>query len=184
MTHLIVGLGNPGPQYQNTRHNIGFEVIEALADSIKISFRYDSKLLCELAQYKTKEQNFFLIKPQTFMNLSGQSVKKVQDYYKIENLLVIHDELDIPVGAVRFKSGGGNGGHNGLKSIDQNCGNTYQRMRCGIGRSALIPVVDYVLGKFEEKEKKQMITHCVRALLEFLQNPDFVRMQNLFTIKG
>ncbi|MCE3039466.1 aminoacyl-tRNA hydrolase [Helicobacter anatolicus] len=186
MNYLIVGLGNPGPQYAHTRHNIGFDVLEALADSLKISFKYESKFLCEMAQYKNTGNTFYLVKPQTFMNLSGESVVKIKKFYKTENILVVHDELDIAFGAIRFKVGGSSGGHNGLKSLDTHCGNSYQRLRFGIGRDAAIPVVNYVLAVFKETErdkKEKLIKHCVSALIDYLEYRDFKRLQNFFTLK-
>ena len=111
---LIVGLGNPGTDYETTRHNIGFMVVDEL------NHRLDSVNVTKTAFlgncYKSK--NHFLLQPLTFMNLSGESVLKVKNFYKQENVVVIHDDLDLPFGSLRFKHGGGNGGHNGLKSID------------------------------------------------------------------
>lgn len=184
MIYLIVGLGNPGSQYLNTRHNIGFEILEALADKLEISFRYESRFLCEFAVYKTSADTFYLIKPQTFMNLSGESVVKLKSFYKTDNIMVIHDELDISFGSIRYKSGGSSGGHNGLKSIDKFCGSDYQRLRFGIGRDEKIPVVDYVLSVFKEEEKKEeLVKYCVMALQDYLEYKDFKRLQNLYTLK-
>jgi PTH1 family peptidyl-tRNA hydrolase len=149
---LIVGLGNIGKEYENTRHNIGFIAID--------------KVLSNLDKYTTinkpifkgqlfKSGDFLFLKPSTYMNLSGESVGVVKNFYKIENnnIIVIHDDLDLKLGALRFKKGGGNAGHNGLKSIDSHIGNDYNRFRIGIGRpEGEIKVVDYVLGKFKEEE--------------------------------
>ena len=185
MAYLIAGLGNFGDQYRGTRHNVGFDILEALCDRLKVAFRYDSKLLCDIAQYKNNTESFYFIKPRTFMNLSGESVSRVRQFYKTSDLLVLHDELDIPLGSIRFKRGGSSGGHNGLKSIDKLCGNDYTRLRFGIGRSEIISVVDFVLGKFEDMGRKdELVEHCADALEGFVENLDFTRMQNHFTLKG
>jgi PTH1 family peptidyl-tRNA hydrolase len=128
---LIVGLGNPGPKYQNTRHNVGFMVIDELINRLNPTKLSSSSFNGEL--YKTK--NHYLLKPYTFMNLSGECVIKVKNFYKIEvdDIVVIHDDLDLPFGSVRFKKGGGHGGHNGLKSCDSFITKEYIRVRIGIG---------------------------------------------------
>ncbi len=185
MGFLLAGLGNPGSQYCGTRHNIGFEILEALIDRLRLSFRYDSKLLCDISSYKNTLGTFCFIKPQTFMNASGDSVYRVLQYYKIKDFFVLHDEIDLPFGAIRFKKGGGNGGHNGLKSIDRLCGSDYCRLRFGVGKSADIAVSDYVLAKFEDQErKKQLIMHCVDGLEVFLMQRDWLYLQNHFTLKA
>jgi len=147
---LIVGLGNPGVKYQNNRHNIGFLVIDYLIDQFNPS-KLSSKFKGEL--YKTHE--YLFLKPLTFMNLSGESVKLVKDFYKINNddIIVIHDDIDLNIGALKFKKGGSNGGHNGLKSIDKLIENDYWRIRIGVGRpERKEQVVSYVLSDFEEDE--------------------------------
>ena len=185
MAYLIAGLGNFGDQYRGTRHNVGFDILEALCDRLKVTFRYDSKLLCDIASYKNSTEAFYFIKPRTFMNLSGESVSRVKQFYKTSDLLVLHDELDIPLGSIRFKRGGSSGGHNGLKSIDKLCGNDYARLRFGIGRSEIIPVVDFVLGKFEDMGRRdELVGHCADGLEGFVENLDFTHMQNNFTLKG
>ena len=128
---LIVGLGNIGKEYQLNRHNVGFLAVDYLIDTLNAS-KVSSKFKGEL--FKTSE--YLLLKPQTFMNLSGESVVLVKNYYKIENddIIVIHDDIDLKLGALKFKKGGGNGGHNGLKSIDKHIGPDYYRIRIGVGR--------------------------------------------------
>ncbi len=129
---IVVGLGNPGKRYQNTRHNIGFRVVDRVvstSEAINVSKRaFEGELY--------RGSNLLLLKPLTFMNLSGRSVKMVMQFYKVslENLIVIHDDIDIPLGSVRFKVGGSSGGHNGLKSIDEVVGDGYLRVRVGVGR--------------------------------------------------
>ncbi|MDF1882877.1 aminoacyl-tRNA hydrolase [Sulfurimonas sp. SAG-AH-194-C21] len=150
---LLVGLGNPGSDYESTRHNIGFMVIDEL--SRRLSSSNVSKTAFLGKTYKTK--NHFLLKPQTFMNLSGDSVIKVKNFYKLEDVVVIHDDLDLPFGSLRFKKGGGHGGHNGLKSIDANIGKEYIRVRMGIGKPEHKgEVTSYVLGKFSLEQQKYL----------------------------
>jgi PTH1 family peptidyl-tRNA hydrolase len=166
---LIVGLGNPGANYAHTRHNIGFMVIDELVARHSASKLSSSSFEAELYKF----QNHFLLKPLTFMNLSGKSVVKVKNFYKIEDVVVIHDDLDLPFGALRFKMGGGHGGHNGLKSIDGAIGKEYIRVRMGIGKPEHKgEVISYVLGDFSSKEQhclEKFITHtcdAIEALLE------------------
>ncbi len=148
---LIVGLGNPGPAYSNTRHNIGFMVIDKLLKSLESTNVSKKTFKGEL--YKSKD--LLLLKPTTFMNLSGQSLQAVTNFYKIksEDILVIHDEIDLPFAAVRVKVAGGNGGHNGLKSIDSLIGKEYIRLRLGIGKPEYKEMVSsYVLSVFDSQE--------------------------------
>jgi len=169
---LIVGLGNPGDDYEKTRHNIGFMVIDELIARHSASKLSSSSFEGELYKF----QNHFLLKPLTYMNLSGNSVVKVKNFYKLEDVVVIHDDLDLPFGALRFKKGGGHGGHNGLKSIDSKIGKEYIRVRMGIGKPEHKgEVVSYVLGKFDTQDKK--------CLDEFIANTataiDFLLMHSL-----
>ncbi len=150
---LIVGLGNPGPQYEYTRHNIGFLTVDRLVGETGAHSQSSSSFHGELY----KKSSLLLLKPITFMNRSGVSVQAVKNFYKIEtaNIIVIHDDLDLPFGALRFKRGGGSGGHNGLKSIDQHVGSDYLRVRMGIGKPTYrSQVVDYVLQNFTPEEVK------------------------------
>ncbi len=150
---LIVGLGNPGLTYTATRHNIGFMVIDELLKTINSN--NISKKSHEGELYKSGD--LLLLKPTTFMNLSGKSLQSVKNFYKIDldDILVIHDEIDLPFGAVRVKNGGGNGGHNGLKSIDSMIGKEYNRLRLGVDKPPRKEMVaGYVLGKFNNEEAK------------------------------
>jgi PTH1 family peptidyl-tRNA hydrolase len=147
---LIVGLGNPGSKYEKNRHNIGFLAVDYLIKEFNAS-KLSSKFKGEL--YKSDE--YLFLKPTTYMNLSGESVRLVKDFYKVENddIIVIHDDIDLKLGALRFKKGGGSGGHNGLKSLDANIGNDYWRVRIGVGRPERKEmVVSYVLSDFEDEE--------------------------------
>ncbi|WP_295066796.1 aminoacyl-tRNA hydrolase [Sulfuricurvum sp.] len=150
---LIVGLGNPGPAYSQTRHNIGFMVIDELCRRHSVSAVSKSSFEGELFKMGTH----FLLKPMTFMNLSGRSVASVKNFYKIDDVIVIHDDLDLPFGALRLKKGGGHGGHNGLKSTDAAISPDYVRVRMGIGKPEhKSQVADYVLHPFSPDEKKQI----------------------------
>jgi len=164
---LIVGLGNPGKEYTETRHNAGFMAVD------EIIRRYD--LPAPLSKYKgqfTKGEiageKVFLLKPDTFMNRSGISVAEVVKFYKIplSEVLVIHDELDFPVGKLRIKKGGGAGGHNGLKSLDSHIGKDYRRLRVGIDHPGdKDKVHSYVLQKFKKSEREQ-IDHLIALIAE------------------
>jgi len=146
---LFVGLGNPGDEYQANRHNIGFMVIDKLVDELKAINVTKSSF--KGALYKTP--HFYLLKPYTYMNLSGESVQAVAHYFKLEEVLVFHDELDIPLGSIRIKHGGSAGGHNGLKSLDAHIGTGYTRVRLGINRPSLKSnVTKHVLGDFSKEE--------------------------------
>jgi len=150
---LIVGLGNPGTQYENTRHNIGFKVIDNLVNNFGARNISKSSFSGELF----KSPNLLLLKPTTFMNLSGKSLQAVKNFYKIEleDIIVIHDDIDLPFSALRFKKGGGHGGHNGLRSIDDFIGKEYSRVRMGVGKPEYkSQVADYVLHDFSTDEEK------------------------------
>jgi len=167
---LFVGLGNPGSQYENTRHNIGFKVIDKLVDDCAIKglpARDISKISFQGRLYRSASSLF--LKPTTFMNLSGQSLQTVKNFFKVEleDIIVIHDDIDLPFGAVRFKKGGGHGGHNGLRSIDSHITKEYLRVRVGVGKPEhKSQVADYVLHDFSENESKvldQLIDHVAKA---------------------
>ena len=155
---LIVGLGNIGPKYHNTRHNIGFKVLDHLAQENEIIF--ETVKLGDKATYKFKGRTFILLKPSTYMNLSGKAVRYWLEKEKIdlENLLVITDDLNLPFGTLRLKAKGSDGGHNGLKDIQQQLNTTkYNRFRFGISDEfSKGKQIDYVLGEWSEEENKQM----------------------------
>lgn len=156
---LIIGLGNPGNEYKSTRHNVGFMAVDAMAPKDAV-WKNEKNALTTRVQIDGK--NIILVKPQTFMNNSGESVGPLMRFYKIpmENIIVIHDDMDLRVGDIREKIGGGSAGHNGIKSIDANIGNEYRRIRIGIGhpRDFANPMnpVDWVLGKFDSEQLKQI----------------------------
>ncbi len=161
---IICGLGNPGTEYEGNRHNIGFLVLDALASHWRCSFS-TQKFDASCATANVGAQKVLLLKPQTFMNRSGQSVSAAARFYKVatSEILVVHDELDLPFLRLQLKQGGGAGGHNGLHSIDEQLGeNGYGRLRCGIdkpvGVNAKERVVGHVLGDFSKTEAQALGT--------------------------
>jgi PTH1 family peptidyl-tRNA hydrolase len=172
MKYLIVGLGNMGAEYDHTRHNVGFEVVDALAKEFDVAFKDDN--LGDLAQFRHKGRTFILLKPSTFMNRSGKAVRYWLQKAKIrqENLLVVVDEVNLDFGAVRLRGKGSAGGHNGLKDIEEKLGNSkYARLRIGIGSD--FPKgrqVDYVLGKWSDEQAEQLpeiVRHAIEAIKAF-----------------
>ena len=172
MKYLIAGLGNIGAEYNNTRHNIGFQILDALAEASNISF--NDKRYGFVAEYKYKARTFILLRPTTYVNLSGRAV----DYWmkkeniSIENLLVLVDDLALPFGTIRLRAKGGAGGHNGLENINQILGrNDYARLRFGIGDNFRQGFqVDYVLGEWDRDEQKELpekIDNCIEIVHSF-----------------
>ena len=151
---LIVGLGNPGGQYDGNRHNIGFMALDAIARQHNIT-QFRTKHAGVLAEGNIGGEKVILLKPQTFMNRSGDSVQQVAQFYKIApaDVIVLYDELDLAAGKVRVKVGGGNGGHNGLRSIDPQIGLDYKRVRLGIGHPGKEFVTHHVLGDFAKADQ-------------------------------
>ncbi|PHR55120.1 MAG: aminoacyl-tRNA hydrolase [Arcobacter sp.] len=179
---LIVGLGNPGNEYETTRHNIGFMVIDELLrrssaqDVTKNSFNGNT--------YKTKTAIF--LKPLTFMNLSGKSISKVKNFYQTNQTIVIHDDLDLPFGSLRFKEAGGHGGHNGLKSTDGSITKNYIRVRMGIGRPENKgEVSSFVLSSFSNDEQACLDEWISKAAdaVEEIQVGDWEKVASLHSIK-
>lgn len=158
--YLIVGLGNPGTKYALTRHNIGFMALDLFSASLQASTAWKEEHKALTLRVGIDGQNVMLAKPQTFMNLSGQSVQALMTFYKIplENVLVIHDEVDQPFGQMKFNKNRGHGGHNGIRNISELMGPDYSRLRLGVGRPAHpeMNVADYVLQKFSDEEMSKM----------------------------
>ena len=149
-THLsiIAGLGNPDDQYARTLHNAGFWFVEALARKYGGAFRYEKKFDAEICRIALHGQEIWLLKPQSYMNLSGGPIRGILDYYRLHarHLLVAHDEIDLPPGTVRLKQGGGHGGHNGIRDVIQHCGPDFMRLRLGVGHPGeKDKVTNYVL---------------------------------------
>ena len=145
---IIAGLGNPEEKYERTLHNAGFWFVDALASKYGGSFRYEKKFDAEICKILISGQETWLVKPQSYMNLSGGPVRGVLDYYRLQTseLLVAHDEIDLPPGTVRLKKGGGHGGHNGLRDIIRHCGADFVRLRLGVGHPGdKSEVTNYVL---------------------------------------
>ena len=175
---LIVGLGNPGREYAGTRHNVGFLVVDVLARRHGAG-SFASRFKAEVAQATLGGQSALLLKPQTFMNLSGQAVQPAMAFYKValEHVVVIHDDVDLELGQIKLKRGGSSGGHNGLKSIDSQIGPNYLRVRAGIGHprakapEGAVPraggVVGHVLGGFKGKDAEEaaiLVESCADAV--------------------
>ena len=152
--YLICGLGNPGNDYVNTRHNIGFQLIDKLSNFYNFSlFKKDNKK--KIFKGLIENNTCLLMKPLNFMNLSGQPIQEIMNFYKVEKkkIFIIHDDLDLNLGKVKIKFGGGNGGHNGLSSIDEMIGSNYYRLRIGIDHPGIKQQVsNYVLNKFTNEE--------------------------------
>lgn len=161
---LLVGLGNPGISYQNTRHNLGFGVVDRISVE---PLKEQSKFLGSWGSIRIKNQTVYLLKPETYMNESGRSVSRFlrNKSLSLDDILVLHDDLDLPPGKIRLKQGGGNGGHNGLKSVSELVGNDYHRLRIGIGRPAdPSQVTPWVLGSFAPDEKDPVEQSLVNAV--------------------
>ena len=158
---MIVGLGNPGPKYQRTRHNAGADFVRELAHSLSATLSAETKFFGETARINLNGRDIRLLIPSTYMNCSGQSVGTMAKFYQIapQNILVAHDELDHSPGTIRFKIAGGHGGHNGLRDIIKSLGNSkeFARLRIGIGHPGdKEQVTRHVLGNFKENEKKML----------------------------
>ena len=183
MIRLIVGLGNPGKNHARDRHNVGFWFIDALSKSLGVALSFDKRCNGETGVYSPSLR---LLKPQTYMNASGEAVAACAKYFRISNseILVVHDDLDLPVGSTRLKEGGGYGGHNGLKSIGLRLGsNQYLRVRLGIGHPGVgQDVTNYVLGKPARGEIDK-INDGIKLLLEgykLILQEEFSRAMNHF----
>ncbi|MBP1970356.1 PTH1 family peptidyl-tRNA hydrolase [Virgibacillus natechei] len=179
----IVGLGNPGKKYKDTRHNVGFMVIEELLNRHQWDLN-KKKFNGKYAMEHLQGEKVLLLQPHTYMNLSGQSIRPLMDYYNmdVDDVLVMYDDLDLPPGKIRLRQKGGHGGHNGIRSsIDHLGTKEFKRLRIGIGRpTTSIPVVDYVLGSFT-KEQQEDVEHSIKVAADaceyWLQNP-FLEVMN------
>lgn len=184
--YMLVGLGNPGPKYALNRHNVGFLLMDALAQHLGASFREEGKSLVAKTKYEYDGNScdILLVKPQTFMNLSGEGVLPLLTFYKIpkENLIVAHDEIDLPFGAVRMQKNRGHGGNNGIRSIHDHLGPDYARLKIGVGRpiNPQMDVAAHVLQNFSDEEMKQLpdvLEASAEALLLFTE-VGFMKSQN------
>ncbi len=183
---LIAGLGNPGPQYLATRHNLGFIVVEALAKELRASWVYERRFKAELAKASFLGSSVLLVKPLTYMNLSGVSLSEVMRYYHypLSALCVLHDEVAFSLGKARLTITQGSAGHNGVQSIIQCLGKGFLRYRLGIGEkpNAAMDLSDYVLGSFSNKEKEMLedsLPHFIRDLKLILEQGGIKAMNTI-----
>ncbi len=182
---VIVGLGNPGEKYAHTRHNVGFDVIDFLARDLGTDMK-EIKFKAVYGVSNINGEKIYLLKPMTYMNLSGESVRPLIDYYKIDvdNVLVVYDDLDLPVGKIRLRQKGGHGGHNGIKSLIAHLGtNEFKRIRVGIDRpDPGESVANYVLGKYRSEEQpliQEAIEQAANACKVWIDE-DFLKVMNQF----
>lgn len=189
MTKMIVGLGNPGPKYTNTKHNIGFITLDEWAFQHKAQFN-KSKFDAYYLEERVAGEKVLLVKPMTYMNDSGRAVRPLMDYFdvELENLVVVYDDMDMPTGRIRLRQKGSAGGHNGIKSIIQHLGTEeFNRIRIGIGRP--LPnttVIQHVLSPFPKEEHPDMleaVRDSVEAIDHFLTGHDFLTTMNQFNRK-
>ena len=191
--YIIAGLGNPGFQYSETRHNIGFSVLEKVAHELGFKFMYSSRFSSEKAIFDTNGQKILFVRPMLYMNRSGQPISDYIRYYKVtsENVLIIHDDLDLPTGHIKAAHGGGAGGHNGILSIIE-ClsGNKFPRLKIGIGRPRYgEPIEDFVLKPFYTDEREavsQAVMLAAKASVMFVTDgieAVMNRFNNKFSIK-
>ena len=182
---LIVGLGNPGKKYENTRHNTGFAVIDRTL--AKLNAELDkNKFNADYTLINRNGEKIYILKPLTYMNLSGEAVVPFMKYFGIEpeDLVVVHDDLDLPVGKIRLRQSGSCGGQNGMRNIIDLLGDSnIKRIRVGIGKDPLIPVVDYVLGKTKKEDLEvynQALDKASDALIYWLDHDDFSKVMSNF----
>ncbi|MGD9677798.1 MAG: aminoacyl-tRNA hydrolase [Vulcanibacillus sp.] len=185
---LIIGLGNPGVKYEYTKHNIGFNVIDNLTNELvkNYSLKNISKFNSLISEIKIGEKKVLLVKPLTYMNLSGEAIIKIVNWYKvdIENIIVIHDDLDLPMGKIRFREKGSAGGHNGIASIIQNLStDLFKRVKIGIERPKGREVVNHVLTPFSDEDKEyieESINKVTKALLDWINDTDFLKIMSKY----
>ena len=172
---IIIGLGNIGREYENTRHNAGFMAIDKLAQMLEMDFNQE-KFSAYFAKKKIDGEDIILLKPTTYMNNSGIALRQCMDFYKVssEDILVLYDDMDMPVGKLRLRQKGSAGGHNGIKNIILHTGSqNFNRIRVGIDRSKYIKVVDYVLSRFTKDEQdaiNQGIENASDAVIDYLDH--------------
>ncbi len=179
---LIVGLGNPGAKYEKTRHNAGFMALDLITDNLDWKSRFES-----LIAFQTKEDTkIVFLKPLTYMNLSGVPVQLVLNFYKIRNkdLIILHDDIDLPLGTVKLKENGGHAGHNGIRSIQEKIGQNFVRVRIGVGRPETNNVSGYVLDEFPDEELRilnQALSKCSLAI-KYLIKDSYECCRRIFSI--
>lgn len=164
---LIVGLGNPGEAYTHTRHNVGFNIVQSFGRKHGLTFKHASQMIGDMAQGRVHEKKVLMLLPTTFMNSSGDAVRRCIDYFQVplDHMIVVCDDVALPVGTIRLRSKGSCGGHNGLKSIEEHIHTQhYARLRIGVGAPGHEGLADYVLGRFSQDEKKQMEEIAAKAV--------------------
>lgn len=187
-TLLIAGLGNPGKEYDGTRHNIGFAAVDELATKQSFDPWVNKKdLKCLLTSQTIGDSRVILIKPTTFMNMSGEAVQAAAHFYKLpaEQVLVVHDELAIPFGQIRTRIGGSDAGHNGIKSVSQHLGESYGRVRIGIGADTPMETSDFVLatfGKSEQADMPALLKETTAILTEYIHGATLLQETRSFIV--
>lgn len=182
---LITGLGNIGDKYCFTRHNVGFMVLDKWGFENNLSFKTENKLKCSMTKFRLNDEDIILAKPLTYMNLSGESVRAIMDYYKIDikDVLIVYDDIALDLGKIRFRANGSDGGHNGIKSIIQHTGGkNFARLKIGIGPQPNIPSESYVLQNFpkdQHDELKKVLNSSIEAIEFYLKN-GMEKTQNTF----
>ncbi|MDR2867380.1 MAG: aminoacyl-tRNA hydrolase [Acholeplasmatales bacterium] len=171
---LIVGIGNPGPQYDNTKHNVGFKVLDFYAKENHFSFKLSKKFSALLLEVSSTREKIIFCKPLSFVNLSGEVVSKIMNFYQIESndLLVISDDVNIELGRLRLRLEGSAGGHNGLKNIITYVGENFKRLRVGVGLNTQFSLPNYVLSQFKPEEEiilKTSMTECLKIIDDFME---------------
>ncbi len=182
---LIAGLGNIGDNYLFTRHNAGFMVVDKLAADYNLIFKPENKLKSLMTKFRYNDEDVLVIKPVTYMNLSGEAVRAVKDYYKVDlnNILIIYDDLSLDLGKIRFRANGSDGGHNGIKSVINHLGSdNFDRLKIGIGPQPPIPSEKFVLQNFAQNDLEQLketIKLSLKAVEYYLTN-GISKTQNQF----
>lgn len=175
---IIIGLGNPTNKYENTRHNVGFKVVDGIANVLGVSFSMENKFKAQIAKGVWDSEQILLVKPQTFMNLSGEAVALIMGYFKVEisQIIIVYDDLSIDLGTLRFRANGSDGGHNGIKSIIQSLGGNknFARLKVGIGpQPPYMPSEKFVLGEFTSQEillLNEVVKTSVNAIQCFIKS--------------
>lgn len=184
---LVVGLGNPGKKYEKTRHNVGFMAIDLFLKKHSILGEKE-KFLSKVVETNFQGEKVYFIKPQTYMNLSGNAIHEVVQFYKIDpvsEILVVYDDKDLPLGKLRYKVKGSSGGHNGMKSIISHIGQEFCRLKCGIG-STSGNVIDFVIGDFQKSEEEvlhSMLEMTVEGIEDWLKNINSEKMMQKYNKK-
>ena len=186
---IIAGLGNPEARYERTLHNAGFWFVDELAREARESFRFEKRFDADISRISVARQDIWLIKPQSYMNRSGGPIRAMLDYYRLEvpEMLVAHDEIDLPPGTVRLKKGGGHGGHNGLRDIIRHCGADFMRLRLGVGHPGdKNEVTNYVLKQATSDVRRAIednVTEALAVLPTLVESGLEAAMQALHTRK-